>query len=491
MTVALISLLARLVLAGVFAVAGAAKLADRAGTRAAVVAFGLPEQMAVPVALGLPVVELAVAALLLPASTAAAGLVGAIALLTVFTGAIAASLARGKTPDCHCFGQLYSAPAGRRTLARNGGLLVVAVAGLAGSVVDEPKSAVAWVGDLSGSELLALAVAAVAAAGLVVVVAAFVTLTRSYGSVLVRLDRLESVLADAGIDLPFDETRAGIAPGVPAPWFLGSTPDGNGISLDDLLAPGRPLLLLFTSPHCGPCAALLPEAAAWQREHAEALTVAFASEGAADEVAAEARELGLDHVLIDASREIAGAYEVTGTPGAVLISPDGTMAGWLASGSDEIETLLANALRGGDEGGGDGLPLGTEAPVLTLPALDGAPVALADLRSRETLLLFWNPGCGFCRSMHEDLLAWESTANGDGPRLVVVSSGDEESSRAEGFAATVLLDPDYAAGEAFGALGTPMAVLLDAEGRIGSSVAAGAESVFALAEEAAGLRRIR
>jgi hypothetical protein len=51
----------------------------------------------------------------------------------------------------------------------------------------------------------------------------------------------------------------------------------------------------------------------------------------------------------------------------------------------------------------------------------------------------------------------------------------------------VLLDEQYAAGGAFGAAGTPMAVLLDAEGRVASPIAAGVEAVLALA--AAGVTR--
>jgi thiol-disulfide isomerase/thioredoxin len=109
-------------------------------------------------------------------------------------------------------------------------------------------------------------------------------------------------------------------------------------------------------------------------------------------------------------------------------------------------------------------------------------IALEALRGRNTLLLFWNPDCGFCRAMHDDLLSWERSANGVTPRLVVVSSGDEPSTRAEGFRSLVLLDEDFAAGTAFNANGTPMAVLVDAEGRIASLVAAGPEAVLALAD---------
>ncbi len=486
MTFALIPLIARLVLVGVFAVAGAAKLADRAGARAAVAAFGVPGRIAAPVAVALPLAELGVAVLLVPASTAIAGLVGAIALLALFTGAIAVSLARGEAPDCHCFGQLHSAPAGPKTLARNGGLLALAVAGLAGSLAEEPQSSVAWVADLSGSELLALVVGLAAAVVVAAGAAAFLTLMRSYGTVLVRLDRLEAALAEAGIELAGEEGhRVGLEPGSPAPWFLASTPSGTGVSRDDLLAPGLPLLLLFTSPHCGPCSELLPDAAAWQREHDGELTVAFASAGAAEAVVAEATEFDLGHVLVDEDAAVAAAFEASGTPSAVLVAADGTIASWVATGRGEIEALLEQAVDpplGSDEG----LPLGAAAPALELPSLEGETVALESFRGRDVVLLFWNPDCGFCRSMHDDALAWEAASNGHGPRLVVVSSGGREETRAEGFRSTVLLDAEYAAGAAFGAGGTPMAVRLDADGRVASPVVAGSAAVLELAGQPVG-----
>src|SRR5687767_4187066 len=125
-----LALIARLVLAAVFAVAGATKLADRPGTRKAAVDFGAPERFAAPIAVLLPLAELAVAALLVFPSTAVAGAVGALALLALFTVAISASLLRGQAPDCHCFGQLHSAPASWKTLARNGVLAALAVVAL-------------------------------------------------------------------------------------------------------------------------------------------------------------------------------------------------------------------------------------------------------------------------------------------------------------------------------------------------------------------------
>jgi thiol-disulfide isomerase/thioredoxin len=423
-------LTSRVLLAAVFAVAAFSKLADRAGTRAAVVEFGGPRLLAGPIGLLLPIAELAVAGLLLPDATARAGALAAIGLLVLFSAAIAISLARGRTPDCHCFGQLHSSPAGGMTLARN-----AALAALAGFVL---------VGTVTFA-IVAAGTALVAAVAL-----AFLELLRSYGRVLVRLERVERALVDAGIELDVDglelvqvEPEAGHAPGTPAP-----------APLDDQLARGLPLLLIFTSPGCGPCEALLPRVAEWERDHAARLTVAVHSDD-----------------------DLHDAFEVHGTPSAVLVAPDGTIDSWVASGGDAIEALVDRVVDA------PGLPLGAPAPELELPALDGDHVKLTDLQGRDTLLLFWNPDCGFCRSMHGDVLAWEATANGVTPRLVVVSSGAEEATRAEGFRSRVLLDAEFAAGAAFGTGGTPTAVLVGADGRVASGVVAGADAVFALAGE--------
>ena len=67
-------LIARLVLAGVFSLAGVAKLSDIKGSRQAIIDFGVPSAIAAPLGLVLPVAELSVGATLLPASTAWWGL---------------------------------------------------------------------------------------------------------------------------------------------------------------------------------------------------------------------------------------------------------------------------------------------------------------------------------------------------------------------------------------------------------------------------------
>jgi thiol-disulfide isomerase/thioredoxin len=205
--------------------------------------------------------------------------------------------------------------------------------------------------------------------------------------------------------------------------------------------------------------------------------VAFAINGTPDEVRAAADEFGLHRVLADEELVLYRAFRANGTPSAVLIAADGTVASWVASGGDEIERLLAQAVKRED-----GHLVGAEVPALEFHALDGRSLALPEVLGRETLILFWNPSCGYCRTMHDDLLHWESSTNGSGTRLVVVSSGDPDATGADGFRSTVLLDPGFTAGKAFGARGTPSAVLVDADGRVASQVVVGADAVLALAE---------
>jgi uncharacterized membrane protein YphA (DoxX/SURF4 family) len=63
-------LIARLVLAVVFILAGLAKLSDLKGSRKAIIEFGLPAVLASPLAFLLPLAELGVGAALIPASSA-------------------------------------------------------------------------------------------------------------------------------------------------------------------------------------------------------------------------------------------------------------------------------------------------------------------------------------------------------------------------------------------------------------------------------------
>jgi Methylamine utilisation protein MauE len=185
-------LAARLVLAAVFCASGAAKLFDRDGTRATAVALGVPARLGGPAAVMLPAAELLVAAALIPASSAALAGWAALALLAVFAAAVAISLARGRRPGCHCFGQLTAAPIGWRTLARNAVLAGLAAFVAIGGWPDGGTSlgAVAATRPATVVAIVLLALAVVADTVLVL-------LLGRYGTVLHRLDQLTGGTAAA------------------------------------------------------------------------------------------------------------------------------------------------------------------------------------------------------------------------------------------------------------------------------------------------------
>jgi hypothetical protein len=83
--------------------------------------------------------------------------------------------------------------------------------------------------------------------------------------------------------------------------------------------------------------------------------------------------------------------------------------------------------------------------------------------------------------MLDDLNALEADPPEGAPEILVVSAGTEEDNRAMGLRSTVVLDQGFSVGSAFGASGTPSAVLVDAEGKVASEVAVGAPAVLALA----------
>lgn len=501
-------LFGRLLLAAVFLVAGLGKLADTAGSRRAVAGFGVPAWVARPVGTLLPLAELGVAVALVPVSSAWWGAVGAVALLAVFIVAIAVNLALGRSPDCHCFGQVHSAPTGPGTLVRNSLLLGVAVFVLAAGSPDAGASTWGWGAHLPAAEWVAIGAGLVVAGLFAVVFSLLLAMLRQNGRLLLRVEALEGMQAGraqgpaAGAEAMLTGAAAGLPVGALAPDFGLEGLEGSPVTLSALRDAGRPLLLLFISPGCGPCGALLPEIGRWQREHADLLRPVLISKGSARANRARAGEHGIADVLLQKRREVSDAYRVPGTPSAVLVSPQGTVVAPLAAGPDAIRALLASAIAASPAQAAAQLAVippngnrhatsspqvptavapGGPAPVFKLPDLAGADVELSDFVGRQILLLFWNPGCGFCQRMLEDLKALETGKGRSQPELVVISRGGVEANEAMGLRSPVLLDDSFMIAQRFGAPGTPSAVLIDPEGRLASPVAIGADAVLELA----------
>lgn len=345
MDVALLA--ARLLLAAVFAAAGLAKLTDWPSSRQALVDFGAPVRLAMPLGPALALAELAVAVALIPIATAWWGALAALGLILAFIGGIAANLARGRAPTCRCFGQLGAAPIGRSTIVRN--LILASLAGLVvwQGPLDPGPSAVGWVGLLTTAEQVTLAIGLVTLGLLAATVFLLVQILGQQGRLLLRLDALEHGLTATGA-LPGSADVRAPSPGLPlgaaAPHFGLPDLDGEQVTLGSLLAAELPVLLVFTEPHCGPCTALLPELGRLQRDAADRLTVAVVSRGSTEDSRAKAAEHGLLSMLLQRNYEVADAYQVFETPAAVLIQPDGTIGGLVARGGEQIRYQVAAVL---------------------------------------------------------------------------------------------------------------------------------------------------
>jgi methylamine dehydrogenase accessory protein MauD len=342
-------LAARLVLAAVFAVAGVAKLADRVGSRRAVEDFGVPAQLSGVVALVLPVVELGVAIALVSTSFAWWGALGALGLFVMFVVGIVVNLVRGQHPNCQCFGQLQTARVGRSTLIRN-----LVLAAIAGYVVwqgrlDVGASVTAWLFGLSVMEAAGLVVLV-----LVVVVLALecwigLNLRRQQGHLLLCIEALEKRLDSVASPSIAREPRAagpilGLPVGEVAPEFRLPDLEGETRTLADLRAEGKPVILLFSDPSCGPCTALLPQIGEWQDRYADRLSVVLVSAGTREENVKKSAAHGIEQVLVQERGEVAEAYQYAGTPSAVLISSSGRILSPPAAGAYAINSLVRRAV---------------------------------------------------------------------------------------------------------------------------------------------------
>jgi peroxiredoxin len=153
-----------------------------------------------------------------------------------------------------------------------------------------------------------------------------------------RRDRKESTkVAAKPLGLPI---------AAPAPNFELNAYTGGTISLKQLLAYGKPLLLIFTNPTCGPCVILFEEIKEWQHAHSEQLTIALISFGTIKENFVNVARNSLGQVLLQREREVAEKYGANVTPTAVVVNREGKIASPLAAGADEIRQLLATVLGG-------------------------------------------------------------------------------------------------------------------------------------------------
>ena len=130
----------------------------------------------------------------------------------------------------------------------------------------------------------------------------------------------------------------------------------------------------------------------------------------------------------------------------------------------------------------NGLPVGAAAPSFTLPRLDGGELSLSDYAGRAVLLVFSDPDCGPCNVLAPQLERLSKKR--PGVSVVMVSRGDPDRNRRKaaehGVTFPVVLQEQWKLSREYAKFATPIAYLIDAEGRIAADVALGIDAILAL-----------
>jgi peroxiredoxin len=137
--------------------------------------------------------------------------------------------------------------------------------------------------------------------------------------------------------------RDGLKPGTVAPEFRLARVDGGELGLSQLR--GRLVLLVFSSPHCGPCNTLAPKLQKFHCKHRE-LELAMVSRESVEENRAKVKEHGLTFpVVLQKQWEVSRDYAYFATPVAYLIDGAGVIAADVAVGVDAVVDLMTQAKR--------------------------------------------------------------------------------------------------------------------------------------------------
>lgn len=485
-----ILLVARIILVGIFALAGIAKLYDLQGSRKAVKDFGVPDILAKPLAVLLPVAEVIVAILLIFVQTSWFGAIGAAILLTIFIGGMAYQMAKGNAPDCHCFGAVHSEPVSPKSLIRNTLFIVPAIVLIISGRGQQGLDLFDSANNVSQESPMQIIIG-LAVIGLLAAVVYFLKqISEQQTQIMRRIEILEFTAHEGTKEVEREDVTPpteGLPIGALAPEFALADIGGKQVSLGNLLMPKKATVFFFVSPTCNPCGALLPEIEGWQEKFKEKLDFVFISSGKAKENADKLAGKTFKKILLQKDREVAELYGAKWTPSAILINPDGRIASHITAGDTAIRELFEKVETESAENGqfliagtNGSSKIGQEVPTFELNDVSGKLMTPADLQGKQTLIAYWSQGCGFCTRMLDDLRDWDKTKGQDAPNLLVVSSGEAEAHAEMGLNSPVVLDNERKLASELGMSGTPSAVLINENGKVISEVAVGADKIWTL-----------
>jgi peroxiredoxin len=325
-------------------------------------------------------------------------------------------------------------------------------------------------------------------------------LLRQNGRILVRLEQLEEILKQQSAAAPPAGTTAppeGLLVGSPAPDF--ELPDLDGAPQTLAALRGKKVLLTFFNAGCGFCEQLAPELAKLPADGSEGRpvpVVVAAGDPAANRKLVTAHGINCP-VLLQPSNAVAEQYQAGGTPMGYLIDEQGQIAAPLAIGARALLALAGSkpsAVGTRDLSRSkllrDGLPAGTPAPEFTLPRCgdpDGGELSLTQFRGRKLLLVFSDPHCGPCDLLLPEL---ERCYRENGELAVVlIGRGEAEENRRKvrqhRLTFPIVLQKQWEISRRYAMFATPIAYLIDEQGKIAREVAIGPEPILVLARDTA------
>jgi peroxiredoxin len=319
------------------------------------------------------------------------------------------------------------------------------------------------------------------------------------GRLLIRAERLEASLADAGIAL--SNALEGVAVGTELSFVLPDL-DGQTVSLDHYA--GRRVMLVNWSPDCSFCdmvAADLADMQAGMRAKQVELLLVSRGDPQANRELVEHHGLSATVLLADDAAPLE-CFARAGTPAAYLLDERGAVATELVVGADKVDELaraVADKRRrlssekplSESKLERSGIKTGTQAPSFTLPDLDGGELSLDDHAGERRLVVFSDPDCGPCDELAPGLSRMHEEAHNRGLAILMVSRGDPGANREKreryGIRFPVGLQRSWEISRKYGIFSTPVAFLVDEQGRVARDVAIGPEAIVALlADELAG-----
>ena len=202
---------------------------------------------------------------------------------------------------------------------------------------------------------------------------------------------------------------------------------------------------------------------------------------------------GASHLLDAPAALVARFLDGTSSLGEIAFD----IADVLGLEQDRVESdVLGLARTLGAQGLLDGVARDPHAGRPHQPSPEGVPVG-ADLggwdgwaelgeTDRSTLLVNWGTRCGFCTRIAPDLAELAPRLEQAGVRLVLVTTGDEESFRSQVGELPLTASHQDQAPDFFTGLGTPVAYLVGSDHTVVEPIAIGAVDVPALAQRLLG-----